>query len=91
MNREKPTDPIIYEGEENGGTSVKKSFQQKFIAQLDGSSDAEGVQDPLDEANVEEDEKPSYFRPNFNVPQTMRGIKNLSLGLGIKGDGKSKP
>lgn len=26
----------------------------------------------------------NYFRPNFNVPQTMRGIKGLSLGIGQK-------
>ena len=28
-----------------------------------------------------EEEKPNYFRPDFNVPCTMRGIKSLSLGI----------
>ena len=28
----------------------------------------------------EEDSKPNYFRPNFNMPGTMRGIKSLALG-----------
>lgn len=32
MSRAKPTDPIIYENEENGGKNVKRSFQQKFGA-----------------------------------------------------------
>ena len=28
-----------------------------------------------------EEEKPNYFRPDFNVPSTMRGIKSLSIGI----------
>jgi hypothetical protein len=30
----------------------------------------------------DDDSAPNYFRPNFNMPQTMRGIKNLAMGLG---------
>ena len=74
MKREKPTDPIVYEDET---MNPKKSFGQKF-------GDLEDVEQLIKEPIEEDDE--NYFRPNFNVPQTMRGIKNFSLGLSIKQD-----
>ena len=77
MRREKPSDPIIYDS--------KKSFEQKFQIE-----NAEEIGE-AGEKKEQSDDKPNYFRPNFNVPQTMRGIKNLALGIGIKSAGlKSK-
>jgi hypothetical protein len=73
MRREKPGDPIIYDS--------KKSFEEKFQIENAGEN-GEG-----ENKKEQHDDKPNYFRPNFNVPQTMRGIKNLALGIGIKSGG----
>jgi hypothetical protein len=75
MKREKPTDPIVYDDPEQ---SVKRSFEQRF--QIAG--DEEGAEEGGAGKQAEADEQPNYFRPNFNVPQTMRGIKNLALSVG---------
>ena len=70
MRREKPSDPIIYDS--------KKTFEEKFQIE-NAEENGEGA-----DKKEQSDDKPNYFRPNFNVPQTMRGIKNLALGIGIK-------
>lgn len=48
---------------------MKKSFEQKFKL------------DPEAEEEKQSEEQPNHFRPNFNMPQTMRGIKNIALGI----------
>ena len=73
MNREKPSDPIVYQPTQSN--SDKRSFEQKFQINAQGEEPEGGAAD-------KEEEKPNYFRPNFNVPQTMRGIKNLALSIG---------
>jgi len=75
MRREKPSEPIVYDDKKQ---SIKRSFEQKFqIAESQDDSENEGA-----DKKVESDDTPNYFRPNFNVPQTMRGIKNLALSVG---------
>lgn len=78
MKREKPTDPIILDDNK----TVKRSFKQKF-----GTPDEKKKDVEKEQTNTEQkDQRPNYFRHNFMVPQTMRGIKNLSLGVAIKQD-----
>ena len=90
MNRSKPSDPIVYPNDQDGSKNAKQSFEERGGASLEAEHGDDEDDDGKIRENDEEDQKPSYFRPNFNVPQTMRGIKNLSLGLGIKQDGKTK-
>ena len=73
MRKEKPGDPIIYDS--------KKSFDEKFHIENAGENE-EG-----ENKKEQHDDKPSYFWPNFNIPQTMRGIKNLASSIGIKSKG----
>lgn len=78
MKRERPTDPIVLDDNQ----TVKKSFKQKF-----GTPDEKKKDVEKEQTNTEQkDQRPNYFRHNFMVPQTMRGIKNLSLGVAIKQD-----
>ena len=83
MKRERPTDPIIYDNDH-----VKKSFEEKFNIGGDDDDQSDRSSDANDrtKANESGNEQPNYFRPNFNVPTTMRGIKNLALSIGFRND-----
>jgi hypothetical protein len=87
MRREKPTDPIIDDNDQ-----VKKSFEEKFQINSQGNqSDCSSEGNEKSKANDSSNEQPNYFRPNFNVPTTMRGIKNLALSIGgFKNEGTHK-
>lgn len=67
MNRAKPSDPVIYGGQDSGQT-VKKSFEQKFGNQLEVDDDERAEIDENEEYVEDLDSRPNYFRPNFNMP-----------------------